>query len=137
MEETNDTKKVKAEVAFQYCEKKEQKDLGFLIQSVKEMYFTSGQLFEKLLTWKYRSVRKNISDDFELPQQSDGLIAYYIVFWGPVNERPQGYRQEHSIVSVMDQEERPRFLLNYKKKEQTIFQVEQKTLKGVTGFGSW
>lgn len=76
--------------------------MGFLIQSVKEMYFTSGQLFEKLLTWKDRSVRKNISDDFELPQQSDGLIAYYIVFWGPVNERPQGYRQEHSIVSVMD-----------------------------------
>lgn len=66
------------------------------------MYFTSGQLFEKLLTWKDTSLRKNISDDFELPQQSDGLIAYYIVIWGPVNESPRGYRQEHSIVSVIN-----------------------------------
>ena len=76
--------------------------MGFLIQSVKEMCFTSGQLFEKLLTWKDKSLRKNISDDFESPQQSDGLIACYIVFWGPVNESPHAYRQEHSIVSVTD-----------------------------------
>lgn len=54
------------------------------------MYFTSGQLFEKLLTWKDKCLRKNISDDFELPQQSDGLIAYYIVIWGAVNESPRG-----------------------------------------------